>query len=162
MNAFFSFIVYLLILGSILFLAYVITRYIAMKAGRSLRGRNIKIIESVSLGIDRGLFLVKVGKQLFLLSSTNKGIELLTSVNGEDIEETAGEPDGLPTGTVIAEKFSKYLESVRSYLKVEDKPINTQNGDRQGTETESAFSRNLDRLKGMFSKPNTKNDGNEG
>lgn len=162
MNAFFSFIVYLLILGSVLFLAYVITRYIGMKAGKNLRGRNIRIIESVSLGIDRGLFLVKVGKQAVLLSSTSKGIELLTTLNGEDIEEMTEEPAGLLPGTAITVKFSKYLEAVKSYLKVEDKPVDVRSEGEQGAEKSEVFNRNLDRLKGMFSKPNTKNDWNEG
>jgi len=80
-------LLFLLAFGSILFLAYVTTRLVAGKAARVMKGRYIEIVETVSLGMDKKIHLVKVDKQFVLIATSGKNIEFLTNVTLEDYED---------------------------------------------------------------------------
>jgi flagellar protein FliO/FliZ len=76
----------LLALGSILFLAYVTTKYIGKKSKKASRGNYIQVIETISLGMDKQLLLVKVAEQYVLISSSGKNIQFLTNINLDEYE----------------------------------------------------------------------------
>jgi flagellar protein FliO/FliZ len=65
--------------------AYFVTKYIAVKGFKASANKNLKIIETVSLGIDKSLLLVKVGEQYLLLGSTQKNISMLTAIDQEKL-----------------------------------------------------------------------------
>lgn len=65
--------------------AYFATRFLARKGLNSANNKNLKIVETVPLGIDKSLMLVKVGDQYLLLGSTQKGITMLTAVEKEKL-----------------------------------------------------------------------------
>jgi flagellar protein FliO/FliZ len=46
-----------------------------------LKGKYIQIVESLSLGLNNRLHLIKIDDEFFLISATNKKIEFLTKVN---------------------------------------------------------------------------------
>lgn len=73
-------------LGSILFLAYITARFIGGKSKKASRGNYIQVIETVSLGIDKQLLLVKIGEQFVLLASAGKNIQFMTNVNLNEYE----------------------------------------------------------------------------
>ncbi len=106
-----SFFVFVIVFGSILFLAYVTSRFIANKSGMALKGRNISILETISLGLDSKLHLVKVGEEFMLISVSGKNIQLLTKVNmdgyaEEDISRVGSSFD-------FKEIFEKYIQSFK-------------------------------------------------
>lgn len=107
-------ILFLLGFGSILFLTYVTTRYIAGKSSKALRGRNIQIVETVSLGLDKRIHLVKAGSQYILISSTSKHIEFLTNVNIEEAADKTPETPGIQNVFNFKELFDKYTSAYRN------------------------------------------------
>ncbi len=65
--------------------AYYVTKYLARKGLNSTNNKNLKIVETVPLGIEKSLLLVKVGEQYLLLGNTQKGITMLTAVESEKL-----------------------------------------------------------------------------
>jgi len=69
----------------ILSAAYFATKYIARKGLNRAHNKNLRVVETVPLGIDKTLLLVKIGEQYLLLGSTQKRITLLTEVKKEKL-----------------------------------------------------------------------------
>jgi len=55
-----------------LFLAYVTTKFIGTRTNKIVKGKYIKIIETVNLGFDSRLHLVKAGEEFVLISTCGK------------------------------------------------------------------------------------------
>lgn len=86
-------VLYLIGFCSLLYLAYIATRYIADRQNRAMRSKNISVIETVMLGTDKRLHLVKAGKDHILIATTSKTVEFLSKVelDEESAQETAQE-----------------------------------------------------------------------
>jgi flagellar biosynthetic protein FliO len=83
-------IVILLIVGVVWLLKQVWARGMRF----DMKGRHIRVLDVVSLGMNRSIYLVAVGGKLLLLGSSDKGLNYLMEVNGL---EAAGElPEGMP------------------------------------------------------------------
>jgi flagellar protein FliO/FliZ len=136
-------ILFLLGFGSILFLTYVTTRYIAGRSNRALKGRHIQIVETVSLGLDKRIHLVKAGNQYILISSTSKHVEFLSKVDVEDAENKTPEAPGLQNVFNFKELFDKYASAYRR--RNEDRGENA--GTTAGEAGAQSFRSNLDRLR---------------
>lgn len=80
-----KFIYFVFMFAVILGIAYVTTKYIAKKGVSKGSNRNLKVVETLGLGIDKSLMLVRVGEQYFLLSNSAKAITLLTPVDGDKL-----------------------------------------------------------------------------
>ena len=78
--------VYLIGFGSILFLTYITTRYIGSRANKVARGKYISTVDTVTIGLNKQLHLIKVGEQFVLISSSGKNIEFLTNVTLDNFE----------------------------------------------------------------------------
>ena len=65
----------------ILFMAYYTTRLVAKKAGRMMQGKYIKVIDTISLGSDKKLHLVKVEEKFFVIATFGKNVEYMTEVD---------------------------------------------------------------------------------
>jgi len=76
----FAFIVVLLIL-------LLTTKYLAYKSKKMLKGNYMHVVESLSLGVNNRLHLIKVDKEFFIISASNKNVEFLAKVNINDYEE---------------------------------------------------------------------------
>ncbi len=90
----FEVILFLLGFGAILFLTYVTTRYLAGKSGKAMKGKHLSIVETISLGADKRIHLVKAGEKHILISSTSKSIEYLTELEiyvGEAPDDSAAQ-----------------------------------------------------------------------
>jgi flagellar biogenesis protein FliO len=72
----------LFILGfsSILFLAYITTRLLAFRVGNTMKGKYISIVETINIGTDKKLYLVKVDETFILLSSSGKSFDFISVV----------------------------------------------------------------------------------
>lgn len=104
----------ILIFFSVLFLAYVTTKYLAGKAGKITKGKHLNIIENVALGKDRYLYLVKVGNEIMLIASSGKGIELLSRVNidnaGDYMESNHNTQPTFSFRNIFEKKINHYIE----------------------------------------------------
>lgn len=66
---------------AIILLAFYTTRFVAMKAGSMMKGKHIRIIDVVSLGVDKKLYLIKAGDKYLLLSASGKSVGLISEVS---------------------------------------------------------------------------------
>lgn len=141
-----SLFVFVIVFGAILFLAYATAKVLGNKSGRAMRGRYIKTIESISLGVDGKLHLVKVGEEFVLLSASGKSIQFLTKVDIEGFaEEETYECEPFP--------FKEMLNKCISSFKRKDI-----NGDTLETNAymssigNDGMRKNLDKLKKITSR----------
>lgn len=146
MNNFFAYLTYFLAIGSVLFLAYVFSKYLGNKSNKLHKGKNIKVIDSISIGLDKWLILVKTGKKVLLLCSSGKNIQLLTEMNESDIQDETHR-EGATDEEQSATLFGKYLSIFKNYINVEQK--NTQPNDKN--RKNYVFNNNLEKLKNKFS-----------
>lgn len=81
---FLKLIYYILIFLIILGASYYLTRYIAKKS--SNKNRLIRLIETFSLGHDKNIHIISLGEKFFLISSTQKEINLIDKFSKEEFE----------------------------------------------------------------------------
>ncbi|MCX7747008.1 MAG: flagellar biosynthetic protein FliO [Clostridia bacterium] len=134
----------LVVFGSILFLVVVTTRYVGTKANKAMKGKFINIVETVSLGLDKHIYLVKVGEQFVLIASAGKNIEYLTTVK---IDEYSTE-ELIQSNTAFDFKsfFDKYIQVYKNKKNEKKKSVDSQEEIGAALEGE-VFKRNLDKLK---------------
>lgn len=110
-------ILFLLGFGSILFLSYVTTRYLTGKTNKAMKGKHLNIIETLSLGTDKRIHLVKAGERYVLIASSSKSIEFLTTIDINDKEqlgEAALNSNNTSNAFDFKALFEKYLNSYKS------------------------------------------------
>lgn len=76
----------LVLFAGILYLSYAATKYLVKRLspdGRS--GRNMKIIESLAIGKDSCLLIVKAGEKILLLGKTAGSISLVSELSADEI-----------------------------------------------------------------------------
>lgn len=136
---------------SLLFLTYVTTRFIGGKQNRAMRGKNISIMETVALGTDKRLHLVKAGKQYVLIASTSKTVEFLTTV---DLEETSPEEQIVSQENVTLFDFKSLFEKYMGTYKGKKEKEPVINGDNSPPNTigNHEFKTNLGRLRTIVQK----------
>jgi len=97
----------LIVFICILFLAYIVTRFIGKRSSGRLKSRYMEVVDTLGIGAETQLLIVKVGGELFLTSKNQKQISQLVK-----LEMTAGdlqeETNRLPG---FAESFRSVLES---------------------------------------------------
>lgn len=104
----------LVMFALILYLAYVTTKLIGKRYsvnGKSIK--NLKILESISIGADRQLLIVKTCGKYLLLGATSHNVSLITELDKDELCEEINEnnfqtmsfSDALKK--VCTEKFSK-------------------------------------------------------
>jgi flagellar biogenesis protein FliO len=128
----------------ILFLTYVTTRYIAQKQNKTMRGKNISVMETVMLGPDKKLHLVKAGNSYVLIASTSKSVEFMSTVEmdeSEAIEDSSENMDNRFDFKAILEKYSGMYRA----KKQRSSPINNEGTSNQVNG--DGFKTNLERLK---------------
>lgn len=141
----------LLLIGfcMLLFFTYLAAKFVGTKQSRAMKGKNIKILETVPLGMDKRLHLVKAGDRYVLIASTSKNVEFLTVVNLDEQNQKNGmnEVGGMFDFKALFEKCKDiYIGKMKKSGTVEeDKPDSNMNsgGDFKG---------NLDRLKSILQK----------
>ncbi len=91
----------------VLALSYFSTRFIASAKKSAQNGANIRVIETISMGVNMSIMLVKAGEKCMLLGVTKERITFLAEVSPEDI--TAPQSEGS-----FKHPFEKYLEAFKS------------------------------------------------
>lgn len=89
--------------------AYFATRFIAGKGFSASSNKNLKVVESISLGIDKTLLLVRVGEQYLLLGSTQKNISFLSAIDQEQLNLAS---QGEAYNNLDGESFESYMGNI--------------------------------------------------
>lgn len=132
--------------GSIVFLAFITTRYIGTRANKAMKGKHITIIETVSLGMDKKLHLVKAGEQYLLIASTSKNVEFVSEIklNEDEQAENADTHSGMPNVFDFKSFFEKYAGMYKNKKVSILKPVDS---DKESIRPEGdKFRNNLDKL----------------
>lgn len=102
----------------ILYLAYVTTKFIGKRYsvnGKSYK--NLKVLETIAVGPDRQLMIVKTAGKYLLLGATPQNISLITELDQSQITDTISDDIAQPMSftealkKVTKEKFLKKDES---------------------------------------------------
>ena len=85
----FLLIVFFLIVVS----AYFVTRFVAGRASGRFKSRHMEVVDTLGLGADAQLLLVKAGAEFFLVSKSQKHISLVTKLeNAPELTEANAVP----------------------------------------------------------------------
>lgn len=138
-----SAILFFIVFGCILFLAYVTTRFIGNKGSRNMKGRYINIIETVSLGIDSKLHVIKIGEEYVLISSSGKNIQLIKSVQLDKEFIRSDVSNNEVSG--FKDIFDKYIGG---FIKTTEKTENIKTTERASSiDKNHSIKNNLNRLR---------------
>lgn len=150
-------ILFIIGFGSILFLCYITTRYIGGRSVRMMKGRYIDIVETVTLGMDKRLHLVKAGSQFILIASCGKSVEFIAKIELDDYENVQTN-ESTP---VISFKnlFEKYISAYRNKAGVDKRPGN--DGKTSNKAESNHIRNNLHKLK-EINKRMSSHDVNDG
>ena len=100
-----SLLTILIALGSVCFLAFITTKFVGKKSGGMLKSKHMKVIDTLSMGFDKTLYLIQIGEQFVLMNSSVKGFEFVCNID----------PSILNTSNINAEdekknSFGKYFD----------------------------------------------------
>lgn len=82
---FLNFIYFIIVFGIVIALAFYTTKFVAKKASPRGRTRNMKMLETMPLGPDKSLLLVKVGARNFLFTNMQKNISCVAEISNDDL-----------------------------------------------------------------------------
>jgi flagellar protein FliO/FliZ len=99
----------MLAFGSILFLSVIFTRLLAGKTKRAMKGQYINIIETVSLGLDKQLHLIRIDNQFVLIATAGKSVEFLSNIDIDNFTEEEMSSSGQSAFDFKA-LFEKYVQ----------------------------------------------------
>jgi flagellar biogenesis protein FliO len=133
---------FILFFGSVLFLVIVTTKLIGTKAKQAMKGKYIHVIDSINLGLDKSIYLVKVSDDFILLSSSGKKIEFLTNVKVENSFENNTNDEN--------NEIFNFKSIFDKYLKKEENDNFTSNN-----RNNNAFNYNIARIKKIANKFHT-------
>lgn len=142
-----EFIGFLIVFSSVLFLAYIATRFVSGKANKAMKGKHISIVETVSLGLDKQVHMLKVGEQFILIASSGKNIEFLTAVKLDNYEEQAHTDIGF--GFDFKSTFDKCINAIKDKKSTRGESVNLD--DFEQRIQENVFKSNLEKLRAMAS-----------
>lgn len=100
-----SLLTILIALGSVCFLAFITTKFVGKKSGGMLKSKHMKVIDTLSMGFDKTLYLVQIGEQFVLMNSSVKGFDFICNID----------PSMLNTSNINVEdekknSFGKYFD----------------------------------------------------
>ncbi len=76
---------YLGIVILVLILAYLSTKFLTRLNFSKMQNRNIKLLDKFFISSDKSIYLIKVEKKVYLLSSDKTGLRLLDTLNEEEL-----------------------------------------------------------------------------
>ena len=122
-------------LGSVWFLAYIVTKFFGKKSSQMIKSKYMKVVDVLSLGFDKSIYLIQVGEQYVLMHSSTKGFEFICNVDSSLI---SGVIANTPEDKAKA-NFAKYFE----FFKVS-------NSKDDSKEKTNAVDDNVERLRNAF------------
>jgi len=134
--------VYLVGFGSLLFLTYITTRFLGTKMNKAGKGKHLSVVDTVTIGLNKQLHLVKAGKQFILMASSGKSLEFITEIKLYDLDVETDAP--INDTSDFKTMFDKYFSNIKN------KDIH--NEDTTVSVESTRFKGNLQKLKILSSK----------
>lgn len=113
------------------------TKFIGNKSKSAMRSKYMRVVDTMAMGFDKTLYLVKVGEQYIIMCSSQKGFDYICSLSNDfSIRDTnVGEEE-----TNTTKGFSKYFDFF--------KPVSEEKTKQEDNDIEN----NIERLKKLFNK----------
>lgn len=116
-NTIFGFLYFLFMSAVVLGAAYLATRYIAKKGMPGKTNRNLKLVETLTLGLDKSVFLIKAGEKYFLMGNSQKTITLLTEIEADKLNlaqgiDSGSSIHGVGFGEIKGESVENYMNKL--------------------------------------------------
>lgn len=123
-KSFFRGVYYIIMFALILVAAYYVTKFLAKKGMAQSKSKSMKLVESMPLGADKSLHIVKVGAQYFLIGSAAKNMFMMSELNEDKLmlgyEDDSFNLNGIEIESYEdgfeAKDFSSYLDSMKKNL----------------------------------------------
>lgn len=122
---FISLLTILIAVGSVMFLAYVMTKFIGKRSSGMIKSKYMRIIDTLSFGFDKSIYLVQIGEQYVLMHMSVKGMEFICNIEPSLIKPAI---DNNPPDA-NKNNFSKYFDFFKAENKINDKPQNNEVND---------------------------------
>lgn len=139
-----------LIFCCVLYLAYIASRFVGKKFSAANNSRHIKVVERVSLGLDKQLILIRIGSDHYLFMAGKKDFQMVAKVDidKEDTgEQTVENKPGEPVFN-FSEIFKKYTSKSRKKIQMKRK----HSDDTEPSIKNEVLKENVNRLKNMQEK----------
>ena len=136
MQTFFSILTIIITLGCVIFLAYVMTKFVGKKSMNMMKSKYMTVIDSLSMGFDRTIYLVKVGEQYVLMYLSTKGFEFICNVESSKID-----PNSVQENNTQNKSFSKYFDF---FSKEQNKKV--------GYASKNDIQSNIERMRSFYDK----------
>ncbi len=108
-------IAYVLVLCILIFVgAYYTSRFIANLQNTTSKASNMKILEAISLGPQKTLQLIKIGKEYILIGVSKDTVTFVKEISEEKLDKELFESKGINDG------FAKHLENFMKKNKAEN------------------------------------------
>lgn len=122
---FISLLTILIAVGSVMFLAYVMTKFIGKRSSGMIKSKYMRIIDTLSFGFDKSIYLIQIGEQYVLMHMSVKGMEFICNIEPSLIKPSieSNPPDSNKNN------FSKYFDFFKTENKMSDKPQNNEVND---------------------------------
>jgi flagellar protein FliO/FliZ len=108
-----------LLLLAVLFAAYYTTKLLSVRAKGMTNSKNMQLLESMMLGRDRQIALIKVGQKVLVIGITAQSMEILTEISEDEIEITEFK------AKAASRSFKDILTSAKGVLKKYKTPADT-------------------------------------
>ncbi|MDF2839895.1 MAG: hypothetical protein K0Q99_666 [Clostridia bacterium] len=123
-ESFFKTFYYLLMFGLILAATYYVTKFLARKGMGQSKAKHMKLMESMPLGVDKSIHLVKVGTQYFMLGSASKNMFMISELDQDKLfaEQVTGTVDinefdfDSYDNSIEVKDFSTHLNTMKNNL----------------------------------------------
>jgi len=122
---FVSFAMPLIGVSIVIALAYFFTVWLAKKYAGLGSGKQMRVIESLALGTDRSLILVRVGEKVLLLGASGKNLEVLSEFEAREFPDAPENPE-------TKRDFSKILLEAMKSRPLVEKLLKKRGGDAGG------------------------------
>jgi len=122
----------LLAFGAILILCYFTTIFIGKKYSGRSKNKHMKVVETLSLGLDRCLYIILVGNRYFLFLSSKKGLEMISEI---DLEEQTEENSAAEDKAADVSMFRRIFEAYSGLSERTDQRQASGSGDEPDEKT---------------------------
>lgn len=105
----------LIIFAGILYLAYISTKLLGKRFSLGNQGsKNMRVLESMPVGQDKMLFIVKVGEKTMLMGSSKDHMEYLCDLADSDLVFDSQTQQGGDFSQIFKNALSEKISSFRS------------------------------------------------
>lgn len=121
-KTFFKTVYFIVMFALILAAAYYVTKFLARKGMVQGKAKTIKVLETIPLGVDKSLHLIKVGSQFFLIGSASKNMFMISELEKDKLfegqENEAFNLDEIESyeDSVNIRDFNTYLNTAKKSL----------------------------------------------